>query len=311
MELSFLIALLGLGLLWVGSELMVRSIHIISQHYKISHSVLGLTIVAAGTSIPELFTNIVARVQNASDAVVFGSILGSNSANIALVLATAALIKPFKFAQYIKQSHLPIVCITTLLFALLFTQHMANRIDGAVLCLIGVIAFWALLKKSPPAAHPEIRHKKVKVFFSFLITLISLVLVLYGAHVFLDGALRIAEHFKVSARVISLTLIAVGTSLPEWATAIVSSLRRKYDLAISLVLGSNLFNLFIITGVSALVRPFLIEKIFLYFDFSVMVFLTLLLWLFSRAKVMYRSFGLAFFLLYVGYIFCLFYYPQL
>ncbi|NGX31262.1 MAG: Inner membrane protein YrbG [Chlamydiae bacterium] len=300
MEIGFVLVTLGVGLLWVGSEVLVHYAQLLSDHFKISHSVIGLSFIALGTSMPELFTNVIARMRDASGAITLGSVLGSNTANIAFVLATATLIQPFSVPKYLKKFHLPLVLIITLLFGLTLLQTQMSRIDGVCLLAVGILALIYLLKKTP--ARKEEALRRSKVWLDILIICVSMAMILYGAHLFLDGALKIATFFNIPDRIISLTMIAIGTSLPEWATAIISSIRKKYTLALALVLGSNIMNLFIITGISALIRPFPIDKSFLMIDFPVMAGFTFLLYLFSKKAQFTRPVGAIFFALYIAYL---------
>lgn len=294
--------------LWLSAEGLVHHATKAALKFKVSKTAIGLTVVAAGTSLPELFTNVVARIHDSPGAITLGSVLGSNCANIAFVLGVCALIHPIEIAKYLKQRHLPILFFSSLLFGAFLLESTLGRIDGIALIAIGLICLFLQLTKDKKATLVQIKKeepihldKKHPLVHIGLMTL-SLGGLLLGAYLFVEGAVKLAIYSGLSTRLISLTVIAVGTSLPEWASAIVATVRKHYEMAISLVIGSNIFNLFMITGVGAAIRPFSVNRSFLYIDWPVMLLLTGLMWLFAIRKNYGWRAGASFVVVYIAYI---------
>ncbi|MEZ4232459.1 MAG: calcium/sodium antiporter [Polyangiaceae bacterium] len=250
--------LLGGVMLYFGAEWLVRGAAGLARAFGVAPLVIGLTVVSYGTSAPELAVSVTAALNGKSDIAV-GNVVGSNVANIGLILGVTALIAPPKVDPTLIRREIPWLLIATLSVPLIMLGNQIGRLEGALLTL-GAIAFTILTLKTArqgdgeQAELEEIDESrgKLTLFGLFLVGLAVLVL---GGDVFVDGAIGVAKRYGMSERVIGLTIVAVGTSLPELAASLVAALRGHSELAVGNVVGSNLFNILLILGVTSLVRP--------------------------------------------------------
>jgi len=259
--IAALYLLLGFGLLYLGGELLVRGAAALGLRFGLSPLVVGLTIVAFGTSSPELVVALDAAIRGYSE-VAIGNVVGSNICNTGLILGIAALIHPLKVESKVVKFDAPIALVATVaLFVMLYDGVLA-RIDGALL-LAGIVAYtgftlWEARRESGRVEsefteeHPPSGHATSVLLLMIAGGLIALVI---GGNLFVDGAVSLATALGVSQALIALTIVALGTSLPELATSIIASLRGHGDIAIGNVVGSNIFNILATLGVGALVVP--------------------------------------------------------
>ncbi len=260
MLLDFLLLAGGIALLFVGAEALVRGASALALRLGISPLVVGLTVVAFGTSAPELVVSVQAAL-NGAGGIAVGNVVGSNIANIALILGIAALIRPLRVEAQLVRFDMPLmVAVTGLLAAMLWNRTLIR--PEAVLLLAGFAAYVVFTLRQArrsrtllltlDAALPEPTSSRLQDAAYVLGGLGALVL---GSNGLVHGAVAIAEAVGIPDAVIGLTLVAVGTSLPELATSAIAAHRGEGDLAIGNVVGSNLFNALGILGVAALVRP--------------------------------------------------------
>jgi len=259
--IATLYLLLGFGLLYLGGELLVRGAAALGLRFGLSPLVVGLTIVAFGTSSPELVVALDAAIRGYSE-VAIGNVVGSNICNTGLILGVAALIRPLKVESKVVKFDAPIALVATVALFIMLYDGVLTRIDGALL-LAGIVAYtgftlWEARRESRRVEseftdeHQPSGHATSVLLLMIAGGLISLVI---GGNLFVDGAVSLATALGVSQALIALTVVALGTSLPELATSIIASLRGHGDIAIGNVVGSNIFNILATLGVGALAVP--------------------------------------------------------
>ena len=286
---NILFLVLGVGLLTVGGEALIRCSLAAAKRLGVSPLLSGLVIVGFGTSAPELVVSVDAALNQQPD-IAIGNVVGSNIGNILLILGTCALITPLAVKPMALRRDAVTVVAASILFIVLVGGSALGPVDGAIL-LISLVAYlvWAYwserLHASPSAELHKAEAEELtalpkSVVWTVTTVITGLLLLIAGSQVLLMGAVGIAEHFRVSEAVIGLTLVAVGTSLPEFTISVIAALRRHADVAVGNVLGSNIFNLLGILGVSALLQPLPVHARILQFDQWVMLGTSLLLLLF-------------------------------
>lgn len=270
-------ALLGLALLYWGGEWLVRGAVSLANRSGVSPLIIGLSVVAAGTSAPELFVSLVSVLEN-KPAIAIGNVVGSNIANILLVLGMAALIWPVVVRKSFIRWDGPILIVATVVFCGLASMGEIGRIAG-ILMIIGLVAYLARsyrLDRKDIQARGEIEEEVAELGGEYGFWRIAAYLVagfagvIAGAELLVFGAAGIAAGFGISETVIGVTLVAVGTSLPELATAIAAARNRHAELALGNVIGSCIFNLLAIVGIVSVVRPLAVPEEILAFDLWIM-----------------------------------------
>ena len=308
----YILFIMGFVLLVYGANWLVDGAASIAKRHNISNVVIGMTIVALGTSAPELVVNLVASFKNTAD-VALGNILGSNIANIFLILGVSALIFPLAVNKNTFYKEVPFAVLGALLFGILANdlflagsdQLSVSRINGFVLIaffvLFMIYAFGISRTKGTSA---EAVIKEFPFWRSLLMVVVGLIALVAGGRWIVDGAIEIAALLGMSESVISLTIVALGTSLPELATCIAAALKRNADIVIGNVLGSNVFNIFFVMGSSAVIKPLPFNPV-LNFDVVIGIISVLLLWVFliiSGQRTLRRWHGGVFVVMYVAYI---------
>jgi len=245
--------------------------------------VIGLTIVAVGTSTPELVVSLNAAWRDQAD-LSLGNVVGSNLANIGLILGVCGLLRPLPVALRLLRMEMPALVATTLVFAALCLDHTLGRGDGALLCL-GLLLLTLMNLRGARREGPEVVREFDAVFTNdhgvvgdCLWVVGGLVALITGGHLLVSAATAIARAFGVSELIIGLTLVAVGTSLPELATSLVAVVRNEMDIAVGDVVGSNLFNILGVAGPTALVRPLGVNDHLLALQLPCLVAITVALW---------------------------------
>ena len=270
-----------------------------------------MTVVAFGTSTPELVVSLKAALLGNS-SISLGNVVGSNIANIALILGVAAIIKPLDVHANVIMREIPIMIVITVLFLFLLIDGELGFIDGLIF-VIGLVIYLIVnvllaRKEKNPEVDSEFKKglkSKLGVPVSIVLMLAGLGLLILGANLFVQSAVAIAKMFNVSDAIIGLTIVAIGTSLPELITSIVASYKKEADIAIGNVVGSNIFNILGILGITALIIP--ISSVGLgYVDLGVMLFTAIILFPLSRTGFSISRFEGAILLVgYAGYIFYL------
>jgi cation:H+ antiporter len=311
MLLTLILFILGFVLLIKGADFLVDGASSVARRFNISELAIGLTIVAFGTSLPELTVNLFASFSGSTD-IAIGNVLGSNTANILLILGVAAMIHPLSTQRGTVWKEIPFSLLAVVCLAIMANDRFLDgmpmndlgRADGLLLIAFFIIFLYYTAGLSPDAAsNPEEKHQTRSILISMLMIVSGLIGLIMGGKWIVDGAVEIARFFNMSEALIGLTVIAIGTSLPELATSAVAAYRHQSDIAIGNVVGSNIFNVFWILGVSASIRPLPFNE-GANFDIATAVVATLLLFfsLFvGRRHIIDRWQGAVFFMLYVAY----------
>lgn len=280
MTLIFLVA--GLVLLVMGAELLVRGAARLAALAGISPLVIGLTIVAFGTSAPELAVSVGAAWAGSAD-LALGNVVGSNIFNVLLILGVSALIVPLAVHQQLVRLDVPLMIVASLAVYLMGQDGRIGRLDGAIL-FAGILAYTTFLiiqsRKAGGAVESEVdleADKDASPAWRYLkngaLILVGLGMLVLGSNLLVDAAVAIARYLGVSELVIGLTIVAAGTSLPEVATSIIAAIRGERDMAVGNVVGSNIFNLLAVLGLASLVSPagINVNEAALHFDLPVMI----------------------------------------
>ncbi len=250
--------IVGIILLVLGADLLVRGAASLASSLGISSLIIGLTIVAIGTSSPEIAVSLQAAF-NAQGEIVLGNIIGSNIANVMLILGVAAMFGPLLVDRAIFHRDMPVMIGASLLTFLLAFDRMLSQIDGIIMLLALAAYFWMIWPRnehhdvSHPSPPPQRRLRALVLQLAMVIG--GLALLIVGARWLVDGAVTFATWFGVSELIIGLTIVAVGTSLPEIATSVIASLRGERDIAVGNVVGSNVLNLLLVLGTTMVVSP--------------------------------------------------------
>lgn len=280
-SVAIVYCLVGLVGLTAGAEWLVRGASRIARTLGVSPLVIGLTVVAYGTSAPEIIASVVAAIEG-HPKVTLGNVLGSNIANIGLILGLTALIAPFSVALRLMKRELPFMMVVTLMFIGLAYRLVIDRMTGVLFLLLMVVFTWLSLRWS----HKE--SQQVKDEFesyeeasgveessplgkSVRLTLAGLLFLFVGGHLLVVGAVAVARSAGLSEVIIGLTLVAVGTSLPELATSVVAARRGEADIMVGNLVGSNLFNILGALAISATIRPLAVSPALLKFEFPALL----------------------------------------
>ena len=307
-EIQIAIYIIGGSIgLFIGAEGLVRGASSLAIRLGISPLVVGLTVVAFATSSPELVVSIKAAIEG-NPGIVVGNVVGSNICNIALILGVAAMISPMNVKSQVIKREIPIMIIVSVILLFILLDDTITRVEGIFL-VIGIITYIILGYKYSIKEKDNIEVVKefeesipkspYKIWQSLIFMVVGLGLLVLGSNLFVDGAVAIAEKFGVSQAVIGLTIVALGTSLPELTTSIVASFKNENDIAIGNAVGSNVFNILSVLGISSLIRPIADTGITIV-DLSIMMFFTILILPLSRSKFTLRRWEGA--LLFCGYI---------
>jgi len=286
LTLEILLLLVGFAALYFGADWMVRGAARLEGSLGLSPIVIGLTVVSLGTSAPELVVAVVATLQGSGDLAI-GNILGSNLANVGLILGATALVRPLVVLERVVRREIPIMLLLTLLLFPLMRDLSVDRLDGVFLCLI-LATYLAYVfhqgKKAPPGSisgysrvagkSNQTARKAVLLDLSLLVAgVLGLVV---GGKAIVESATFLAREMGVSEMTIGLTLVAVGTSLPELATSLMAAFRKQTDIAVGNVIGSNIFNMAGVLGVAGIVGPIGVAPGVLRVEYPAVVILSLL-----------------------------------
>lgn len=312
--LTYFLFFIGFILLIKGADLLVNGASSIAKKLKISDLVIGLTIVAFGTSAPEMFVNVSASIQGNSE-IAIGNIIGSNIANILLILGVCAIIFPLAVQNTTVWKEIPFSLLAALVLGILVNDHLIDheensvltRGDGLILLsffIIFIYYIFSIAKKTENTSTEETEETaQLSNFRSVAYIILGLIGLVLGGNWIINGAVEIASHFGVSEYLIGLTVVAVGTSLPELATSAVAAYRKNTDIAIGNVVGSNIFNIFWVLGLSAVIKPLPFQPSG-NSDIAMTIFSSMLLFIVlfvGKRHLLERWQGALFLVLYVGY----------
>lgn len=283
MLLDIFLIIIGVTLVLFGADKLTEGASALARRMNVPEMVIGLTVVAAGTSAPELFVSMVSALKNTPDMAV-GNVVGSNIMNSMLIVGCAAMVAPMIISRNTVRKDIPFAIGASVLLTLLSLDHTLGRIDGIVL-LMGFVAFmvYTLVQARSKAEETEADRKDRSTWLSALFVAGGLTGLVLGSNLFVDAASDVAYSLGISEGVVGLTVVAGGTSLPELATSVVAARKGQSAIAIGNVIGSNVFNILLILGLTATVSPLQIEGITT-IDMAVMLISVALVWLFSRTR---------------------------
>ena len=291
MILDIVYILLGLALLVKGGDYLVDGSVAIAKRAKLSEMVIGLTVVGFGTSMPELLVSAQSALMGNS-GIAIGNVVGSNIANIALILGVTSIIHVIPAQKITLKIDLPFMLLSLVLFVAIAMTGYVGRVAGVigVLMLICFVSYQvrqsrkaeAALAKENPEAHDE--AEPMALWKAMLLVIVSFLAMVFGANILVEGASNIARLLGVTDRVIGLTIVAIGTSLPELFSSVMAAVKGKTDMAIGNIIGSVTFNILCVIGVSSIITPIMDTNIGFAFDYALMVILGVMLWLFLRTK---------------------------
>lgn len=282
--LSVMAIIIGFGLLVWGAERFVHGAAAIAKNFGVPPLIIGLTVVGIGTSAPEILISMVASSQG-NPALAVGNALGSNITNIALVLGITAIVMPLTVKSETLRREYPIMFIIMLLALMLVMDNHLGQIDGLILISgLFVMLYWMIQqgkkqKRDPMEKEFEQEIPKISSQKAFLWFAIGLVLLIVSSRGLVWGSVNIAKAAGISDLVIGLTIVAIGTSLPELAASIMSALKKEHDIAIGNIIGSNMFNLLVVFGIPGLMSPHVIDSSILERDFPFMIGLSIALFI--------------------------------
>lgn len=313
MFLSVILIIIGFVLLIVGADVLVDGSSGIAKKFHIPEIIIGLTIVSIGTSMPELFVSITSALDGYSD-MALGNIIGSNLSNLLLILGLSAVIKPVVFQKETRLYEIPMcLLVTIILMVFCNTNGGISKIESiGLLILFGAFIGYTIYmgKKESKNEIVEIKaeEKENNIIKNILFVLLGICGLKIGGDLVVNNAVNVANHFNWSEKLISLTILAIGTSLPELVTSVTAAIKGNSDIAIGNIIGSNIFNILFIIGVSALITP--ITYNFSYnFDFSVLIVSSIILAIFPfipPKDKMSRFNGIIYLLIYIAYLLVLF-----
>ena len=291
MILNILLLIVGFILLIKGANIFVDGASSTAQNFKVSKMLIGLTIVAFGTSAPEFAVSMSALASGSTD-MVLGNVIGSNIMNILLILGVASVISPITIKDNTVKKELPLTLLISTLLVVLFLDislgnGLANQItraDGIVILLFFSVFLYYLITLAKQKKETKEEHPQFKLGKSLLFVLIGLVGIVLGSNLVVDNASNIAKILGISERVISLTIIAFGTSLPELVTTIVSAKKGEQDLLVGNIIGSNIFNICVVLGIPVAIFGGITPSSFQIIDLIILVGSALLLFIFSETS---------------------------
>lgn len=308
--MNYLYLIFGLIVLIGSGKFLVDSAVSIAQQFKISNLAIGVTIVSAGTSFPELIVSINAAINHNPD-IAIGNVMGSNISNIALILGLSALIYPLSVNKISLKFDWPVLIFSiAVLFLFIYDKEIVFYEGIILLLILGLYFFFSLKSNKKNIPDESISQPAYSIFYSILIFIASSVGLYFGAEYLVKGASNIAYHYGLSDRVIAVSIIAVGTSLPELVTSIMAAIKKQPEISLGNILGSNIFNIAGILGITSIIKSIPVNNNTINLDFYWVLGTTLLLLTvmlpFRKIAQISRLEGLILFLVYISYIYLLF-----
>lgn len=314
---NFFIIFCGMAFLIIGANQLIKGASNIAKKLKIPNIIIGLTIVAIGTSLPELIVTIISATRDSTDLII-GNILGSNICNLLLVLGVMAILKPIEIDEKTRKVHIPFLIFSTILVFVMGLGIFVGdklkiiRIDGVILVSLGMLYFiYTVLvgiKNNNIDEELKGEEKKSKIINALINILLGSMLLKYGGDFVVNASVAIAQELNISEKIIGLTIVGIGTSLPELVTSVIAVIKDNDELAIGNIVGSCIMNLLLILGVGAI-----ISELDFGYSFNQTIFLligsTILIWLYSMAeenKKLNRHNGIVLLLIFILYFIKLF-----
>ena len=317
MILSIFLIIIGFALLVKGADFLVEGSSSIAKKFHIPEIIIGLTIVSIGTSMPELFVSLTSALEGHSD-MSMGNVIGSNIANLLLILGLSTVIRPIKFQKETRLIEMPMCLILTIIFMIFCnTGEGISKIEAIILLILFIlfIVYTIIMGKKGEQFDKEgtiielqTEDNKISVLKSIIFIILGIIGLKVGGDLTVDNALIVARHFNISEKIISLTILAIGTSLPELVTSVTAAIKGNSDIAIGNIIGSNIFNMLLIIGVSSFINPILYNTSY-NLEMVILILGILLLSLFPiipPKNQMNRLNGLIYLIMYVVYMVILF-----
>ena len=296
---------LGLFLLIIGSNYLLKYSVELSLKYNISKVVIGLTVVSFATSAPELLISISSAIKNSSD-IAISNVIGSNIANIGLVFSTVLIFVSIKISKNNISYDFPWLIVVSLILLFFIQDLRISRIEGLffIFLLTGFIYFMFSLRK-PDQEKIEPAKNDISIFKIIILLIISSAVLFFGSELFVNSAIFFADFFQVSERIIGLTLVAIGTSLPELVTSLVAIYKKELDISVGNIIGSNIFNILAVLGFTATIIDLNVTGIqIIDYDIYIMIAFSLILGFFffiPKKYTLYRLHGIILLILFITY----------
>ncbi|MGN0144227.1 MAG: calcium/sodium antiporter [Clostridium sp.] len=311
--MNFIILLIGFGLLIKGADVFVDGASAIAKKMGIPPVIVGLTIVSIGTSAPELAVSLISSVKGSNNLAI-GNVVGSNLFNTLMVLGITTIVLPIiVHKEKVKMDFRVNTIVTILLFILVFDSiwgkdiNKLSRIDGLILVILCIVYMTLLVIKAKKTDMPKSEEdKNINVITKLILMVIGAAGIVIGGQFVVDSASNIASSLGMSEKLVGLTIVAMGTSLPELVTSVIAALKGENEIALGNVLGSNIFNILLILGTSSLISPIVVEQ-GLIADFSFLVIITIFLYILAffnkeKEKKITKAEGALLVALYIGYM---------
>ena len=305
---TFLMLFFGLALLILGGNLLLKSAVSISLKFNIAKILIGMTVVSFATSAPELIVSIKSAVLGSSDLAV-SNVLGSNIANIGLVLGLIILISPIQIPKDIYRLDWPVMMISAILFYIFILDLKIQRYEGVILFSSLIVSIIILIKqRSKNNQHIDLDSEKTDtVIKSISILMLGAFFLYLGSEWFVMAAIDIANYFNISQRIIGISVVSVGTSIPELATSLVAIIKKEKNISIGNLIGSNIFNVFAVLGITSILIPLnVVDLNLIQFDIYIMIFFAFVIFpliFFPKRLVLGRLEGSLIFGCYIFYIY--------
>ena len=317
MALSVILIIIGFVLLIKGADFLVEGSSSIAKKFHIPEIIVGLTIVSIGTSMPELFVSSTSSINGSSDMAI-GNIIGSNLCNLLLILGLSTIIRPVKFQRETRLIEIPMCLLITIIFLILCNTGLEiSRVEGIFLIALFVlfILYTVVMgikgekfDKDDIIIEIQTENKEISIIKSIIFIILGIIGLKIGGDLTVENATNIARMFNVSEKIIGLTILAIGTSLPELVTSVTAAFKGNSDIAIGNIIGSNIFNILLIIGVSTLISP-LAYNVTYNIQMAILIIATIILSIFPvipPKNEMSRLNGIIYLLMYIAYMVFLF-----
>lgn len=317
MLLAGVLIILGFALLIKGADFLVDGASKIAKKFHIPEIIIGLTIVSIGTSMPELFVSVTSALEGHSDMAI-GNVIGSNVCNLLLILGLSTIIKPVKFQRETRLIEIPMCLAVTIIFMILCnTREGISKFEAIILLALFVIfiiytIFMGIKGEKFDSKGEDqksvIEYDNISILKNVIYIILGVIGLKFGGDLTVDNAVIIAKHFNISEQIISLTILAIGTSLPELVTSVTAAIKGNSDIAIGNIIGSNIFNMLLIIGTASFINPILYNTAY-NIEMIILILGTILLSLFPiipPKNEMNRSNGIIYLISYVIYLIVLF-----
>lgn len=299
--MNILFIIIGIALVLWGADRLTDGATSIAQRLNVPQIVIGLTVVAMGTSAPEFFVSFVSALKGTTDMAV-GNVIGSNIFNTLLIVGVAAMVSPMTIATNTVRKDMPCAVIASLMLLLMSLDNELSRLDAALLFAAFILFMLYTLHLAKTGKQEDDLQPPMKPLKAVFYLLLGLACLIFGSNLFVEAATQVAKSLGVSEAMIGLTIVAGGTSLPELATSVVAAMKGRSAIAIGNVIGSNVFNILMILGITGVICPMDLKGITL-IDFGVLIGSIVLLWFFTFTKyTVARWEGAVLTLIFVGYM---------